>query len=163
MAPLKRNRTLISSPVLETLAKGSLHSPARHPSPSIEPQPLQLPSSELPPLLLPPPTLPRMFSRLTQQPSITTFCGKSSESVEDFLDEVHHAFTHIADAYTEQKDKEISHLHLIKSHCDGRAKKFIRSLPERREAKAADLIAALGSAFGSVAEKKAEKCELTEQ
>jgi hypothetical protein len=40
-----------------------------------------------------------MFSRSIQQPNIIS--GKSSESVEDFLDEVHLAFKHIADAYTE--------------------------------------------------------------
>ena len=47
-----------------------------------------------------------MFSRSIQQPNITSFSGKPSESVEDFLDEVHLAFTYIADAYTEQEDKE---------------------------------------------------------
>ena len=51
--------------------------------------------------------------------------------MEYFLDEVHLAFTHIADAYTEEKDQESAHLHLIRSHCDGRAKKYIGSLPER--------------------------------
>lgn len=70
--------------------------------------------------------------------------------VEDFINEVHLSFAHIAGAYTEQQDKEIVHLHLIRSHCDVKAKKFIRSLHERQRSKAADLIAALRSAFNTV-------------
>ena len=72
--------------------------------------------------------------------------------MEDFLDEVRLAFTHIADAYTEEKDQETAHIHLIKSHCDGRAKKYIRLLPKRKGTKAADLIAALKSAFDNADE-----------
>ena len=97
-----------------------------------------------------------MFCRSIQQPNITTFSEKSSESVEDFLDEVHLAFTHIADAHTKQKDKETTRLHLIKSHCDDRAKKYIRSLPEGQRAKAADLISALKSAFDNADEESRE-------
>ena len=94
------------------------------------------------------------FSRSIPQPKVTTFSGGSSESVEDFLDEVHHAFIHVAGAYTEEKDQETAHLHLIKSHCDGRAKKYIRSLPERQRTNAVELIAALKSAFDNADEEQ---------
>ena len=73
--------------------------------------------------------------------------------MEDFLDEVHLAFTHIADAYIEEKDQETSRLHPIKSHCDSRAKKYIRSQPERQRTNAADLIATLKSAVDNADEE----------
>ena len=51
---------------------------------------------------------------------------------------------------------EPAHLHLIESHCDGRAKKYIRSLPERQRTKAADLIAALKPAPNNADEDSRE-------
>ena len=72
--------------------------------------------------------------------------------MEDFLDEIHLSFTRVADAYAEPKDKETAHLHLIKSHCDGRAEKIFGSLPERQKTKAADLIAVLKSTFNNANE-----------
>ena len=75
-------------------------------------------------------------------------------SVGDFIDEVHLSFTHIADAYENEVDREAAHLHLIRSHCDGKAKEFIRSLPKRQKSKAVDLIAALRSAFNTAEEEE---------
>ena len=88
----------------------------------------------------------KIFSRSILQANITNFSGKSGESVDGFLDEVHLAFTHTADAYTEKKDPKTAHLHLVKSHCDGRAKEYIRSPPKRQRTKAAEIIASLESA-----------------
>ena len=83
-----------------------------------------------------------VFSRSIPQPDIATFHGKSSESVEDLIKEVHLSSTHIAYAYAEAKDKEGTQM-----HCPGKVKKFICSLPERRRATPAELIASLRSAF----------------
>ena len=52
-------------------------------------------------------------------------------TVEDFIDEVHLSIAHMADSFTNQEAEEAVHLHLIRSHCDGRAKEFTRSLPVR--------------------------------
>ena len=46
---------------------------------------------------------------------------------------------------------------LIYSHCGGREKKFIWSLPERQKAKAADLIAALKSTFNDASEEESRE------
>ena len=102
--PPKRNRRSISSSVLETLSRrkgpteSTLFTQASPPDSTSLLEVSSLFPSE-------PPTSV-MFSRSIQQPNITSFSGKPSESVEDFLDEVHLAFTYIADAYTEQEDKE---------------------------------------------------------
>ena len=92
------------------------------------------------------------FPRPIRQPIVTTFYGKSSESVDDYISEVHLSFAHVKDAYTEAEDKEAAHIHLIKSHCAGKAGKFIRSLPAKQKATVADLITALKSAFDSTVE-----------
>ena len=96
------------------------------------------------------------FSHSIQQPSFTTFCGKPSD---DFIIEVHLLYTHIADVHAEQKGKEAAHLHLIKSHCDARAKKFVRSLPERQKATAADLVAAPESTLKSADEEESREIQ----
>ena len=97
------------------------------------------------------------FSRSIRQPSVATFYRKSSESVDDFISEVHLSFAHVKDAYAEDEDKEAAHIHLIKSHCAGKAGKFIRSLLARQKTSAADLIAALKSAFDSTVEDEARE------
>ena len=66
-----------------------------------------------------------MLSLSILLPNIITFSGKTSESVEGFPDEVHLTFTHISDAYTDQKAQETTNLLLIKFHGDGRGKKNI--------------------------------------
>ena len=97
------------------------------------------------------------FSRSIRQPVITTFHGKSNESVDDFINEVHLSFAHVKDAYTEAEDKEAAHVHLIKSHCAGKAGKFVRSLPARQKSTAAALIAALRSAFDNTVEDETKE------
>ena len=49
----------------------------------------------------------------------------------NFIDEVHLSFTHIADAYENEVDREAAHLHLIRSHCDGKAKSYGRYLRDK--------------------------------
>ena len=92
------------------------------------------------------------LSRSIRQPSITNPHGRSNESIDDFINEVHLSFAHVKGAYTEAEDKETAHVHLIESHCAGKAGKFVRSLPARQKSTAANLIAALRSAFDSTTE-----------
>lgn len=48
----------------------------------------------------------------------------------------------------------MAHLHLLRSHCAGKAKKCIQSLPTRQRSTGADLIAALRSAFDNANEEE---------
>ena len=50
-------------------------------------------------------------------------------------------------------------MHLIKSHCAGKAARLIRTLPARQKATAANLIAALKSAFDDVVEEDAREVQ----
>ena len=99
------------------------------------------------------------FSRSIPQPAVSRFHGKSQENLNDFLCEVRLSFTHIKDAYTDDDDKEAAHIQLIKSHCSGKAARYIRSLPSKQKATATNLIAALKSAFDNTMEEDAREVE----
>ena len=105
--------------------------------------------------------MPVSFSYSIRQPpvNVTTFHGKSCESIDDFINKVHLSFTHIKDTYAKDGDKDTAHIHLIKSNSSGKAGKFIRSLPARQNTTAAVLITALRSAFDSTVEDDAREAE----